>query len=86
MFSYARKSGPTNAVNALKLTGARHVKSNFAQRRNFVFSKLCNDSGVSVSESMAAARHDSIGQHWKYITQDNASEVNRLKAMGFAQD
>ena len=48
--------------------------------------KLCNDSGVSVSESMAAARHDSIRQHWKYITQDNASEVNRLKAMGFAQD
>ena len=54
--------------------------------RRWGISKLCNDSGVSFSESMAAARHDSIGQHWKYITQDNASEVNRLKAMGFAQD
>ena len=43
MFSYARKSGPTNAVNALKLTGARHVKSNFAQRRNFVSTDDNND-------------------------------------------
>ena len=43
MFSYARKSGPTNAVNALKLTGTRHVKSNFAQRRNFVSTDDNND-------------------------------------------
>ena len=33
MFSYARKSGPTNAANALKFTGVRQAKPNFAKRR-----------------------------------------------------
>ena len=52
--------------------------------RRWGITKLSNDKNVSTGESMAAARHESIGQHWKYISNDHDSEMMRLQAMGFA--
>ena len=53
--------------------------------RRWGITKLANDPNVSISESMAASRHESVGQHWKYITTDSCSEMSRLRAMGIAK-
>ena len=50
--------------------------------RRWGITKLANDPNVSISESMVASHHESVGQHWKYITNNACSEMSWLKAMG----
>ena len=52
--------------------------------RSVCISNLVNDGSVSIVETMAVARHCSVGASAPYQSSNGHSELNRLKALGIA--
>ena len=93
-----RRMGHTKAVFfPLKPLGAKTITKLFKEGANLLglppsfrahslrsafITKLANDPSVSISETMAAARHNSVSASMNYQLADGVSETNRLVAIG----